>query len=197
MRSPTAAAEKAVVKRMKEMRLPGISFKPPATIVDAVAFFRAASKDCGRPDVPIGKRGINFALKTPAGDDGWPAIPAIRACDIGFYDALKLVCESVGYKFTVKGNIVFVGSADSDEVEFRTYSMRSNFVKSMTTFDSGRGANEEPRHLDWKEFFSNLGVKWPEGSRIFFVEPAGKLFIGNTSENIQILERALKEMKAI
>lgn len=201
MRSSNKAAEQAVVKRMKEMRLPTISFKPPATIADAVEFFCAASKDYGRSDIPIEKRGLNFALKPPVGKVGWPIIPAITASDIRFYEALKLVCESVEYKFTVRGNVVVVGDADYNEIEFRAYPLRSSFIKSMGSTDSGRGAakrgvNNEPMYLDWREFFSKLGVMWPNGSMIFYIQSAGMLYIRNTPENISILERSLKKMKA-
>ena len=125
--------EQDIEKRMREMRLPTIEFKPPATIIEAVEFFRTASRDYDRPDIPIEKRGFNFVLRTPVGaikqaaaeessDDfssndsgdseatanGLPPIPKITASDISFYDALKLVCDSVDYKFIVRGPIVMV-----------------------------------------------------------------------------------------
>ena len=62
---PERALEQSIIKRMKEMRLPSISFKPPATIIDAVDFFRSASRDFDRPDLPVDQRGFNFMLKTP------------------------------------------------------------------------------------------------------------------------------------
>jgi len=201
MQSAKTAAEQAVVKRMKEIRLPAVSFKPPATIVDAVEFFRAASKEFDRPEIPIEKRGLNFAFKSLAGNAGWPIIPTISANDIRFDEALKLVCGSVCYKFTVRGNIVFVELADADEIEFRTYSLRSSFVKSLTKTDSKRGSGrrgaDDEESLDWKEFLSNLGVNWPEGSMILYIKSAGTLFVRNTSENISMLEKALKDMEAI
>ena len=107
--------EQEIEDRMKAMRLPTISFKPPATIIDAVEFFRGASKDYDRPDIPVEKRGFNFVLKLPTGtikqqqaaaeeSDGFSAdadegatnntgldpIPTITASDITFYEALKL-----------------------------------------------------------------------------------------------------------
>ena len=119
---PERTMEQDIERRMMVMRLPTISFKPPATIIEAVEFFRTASKDYDRPDIPVEKRGFNFSLKTPQGaikqqaaqedesedfasnDDaaagsgnGLPPIPTITASDISFYDALKLVCDSVDY----------------------------------------------------------------------------------------------------
>ena len=134
---PERTMEQEIEKRMKEMRLPTIEFKPPATIIEAVEFFRTASRDYDRPDIPIEKRGFNFVLRTPVGaikqqaqeeasaDDfssndsgeseatanGLPPIPKITASDISFYDALKLVCDSVDYKFIVRGPIVKIGRA--------------------------------------------------------------------------------------
>ena len=54
--------EQMVEKRMKEMVLPSISFRPPATIADAVEYFKQASRDFDRPDIPIDQRGFNFVL---------------------------------------------------------------------------------------------------------------------------------------
>ncbi|MBQ3098339.1 MAG: type II and III secretion system protein, partial [Kiritimatiellae bacterium] len=74
--------EQVVEKRMKEMILPSISFRPPATIADAVEYFKQASRDFDRPDIPIDQRGFNFVLDlgkqlvaqggeaTPAADSG-------------------------------------------------------------------------------------------------------------------------------
>ena len=67
---------------MKEMRLPTISFKPPATIIDAVDFFRGASKDYDRPDIPIEKRGFNFVLKTPVGAIKQQGANRLKAQDV-------------------------------------------------------------------------------------------------------------------
>ena len=42
-----------------------------------------------------------------------PVVPMISARDISFYDALALICESVGYKFEVSGEIVIVKPSDA------------------------------------------------------------------------------------
>lgn len=145
--------EQDIEKRMKEMRLPTIAFKPPATLVDAIDFFRQASKDYDRPDIPIEKRGFNFVLKTDeeiknvtasASDEdsddfsstdneeevgpsvtGVPVIPTITASDITFYEALKLVTDQVGYKFRLRGSIIMImpASVTIDEFLTRNYNV--------------------------------------------------------------------------
>ncbi len=236
---PTLALEQTIIKRMKDMRLPSISFKPPATIIDAVEFFRGASRDYDRPDIPMEQRGFNFVLKTPetlrasaapaqeesdgfgGGDEeeggsaqaGVPVIPMITASDITFFEALKLVCESVDYKFKVQGPIVMVMQKDmsTDEMVTRSYPVVSAFMERMGSASSdmkemksagfGGGARkeddgEENQERDWKEFFSLLGVNWPEGSSIMYIKTIGKLRVRNTYENLAELEKALTEMNA-
>ena len=234
---PERTLEQDIERRMKEMRLPTISFKPPATIIDAVDFFRGASKDYDRPDIPIEKRGFNFVLKTPAGaiksqaaaeeqsddfssndsaDDatasnGLPPIPTITASDITFYEALKLVCDSVDYKFVIRGSVVMVMQKDMSTAEIlpRKYNVPEAFIervssaseemKTMGGFGSGNSAKknddgEESQERDWKAFFEEMGVKWPEGSSIKHIKSLGKLYVRNTRENLAEFEKVLDEL---
>ena len=237
---PERAQEQEIIKRMKEMILPAISFKPPATIIDAVEYFRQASKDWDRPEIPLDKRGFNFWLKPPevlhatgaaeqsneggfnadagggeaAAQQGVPQIPMITASNISFYEALKLVCESVDYKFKVQGQMVVVMHKDAttEEMVTRSYPVLSSFMEKMNNasedvkglaqsgFRTGTSANsgggEENQERDWKQFFELLGVKWPEGSSIMYIKTIGKLRVKNTYENLAELEQALTEMNA-
>ena len=235
---PERTMEQDIERRMKEMRLPTISFKPPATIIDAVDFFRGASKDYDRPDLPIEKRGFNFVLKTPQGaikqqaaaaeessDDfsansdepagtanGLDPIPTITASDITFYEALKLVCDSVDYKFIVRGPVVMVMQKDMSTAELlsRKYDVLDAFLERMTSASADvkemksagfGGSNnrkqdegEENQEKDWKGFFEQMGVKWPEGSSIMYIKTLGKLYVRNTRENLAEFEKVLQEM---
>ena len=234
---PERTVEQDIERRMKEMRLPTISFKPPATIIDAVDFFRGASKDYDRPDIPIEKRGFNFVLNTPkgalkqqaaeaeqsddfaaqggdgesAGGNGLPPIPTITASDISFYEALKLVCDSVDYKFIVRGSVVTVMHKDMSTAEIlsRKYDVLDAFLERMTAASSdvkemksagfGGGSKkaddgEENQEKDWKGFFEQMGVKWPEGSSIMYIKTLGKLYVRNTRENLAEFEKVLQEM---
>lgn len=236
---PERTMEQDIEKRMKEMRLPTIEFKPPATIIEAVEFFRTASRDYDRPDIPIEKRGFNFVLRTPVGaikqqaqeeassDDfsanatedteasanGLPPIPKITASDITFYDALKLVCDSVDYKFIVRGPIVMVMQKDMSTAELlsRKYNVPEAFVERVTSASeemkemggfsasnrqAKKAADEEGDGAgrDWKAFFEEMGVKWPEGSSIKHIKALGKLYVRNTRENLAEFEKVLDEL---
>ncbi len=236
---PERTQEQDIEKRMRAMRLPTIEFKPPATIIEAVEFFRTASRDYDRPDIPIEKRGFNFVLRTPVGaikqqaaqeessddfssnasDDseasanGLPPIPKITASDISFYDALKLVCDSVDYKFIVRGPIVMVMQKDMSTAELlsRKYNVPEAFVERVNSASEemkemgGFGASNrqakkaadeegEGEGRDWKAFFEEMGVKWPEGSSIKHIKALGKLYVRNTRENLAEFEKVLDEL---
>ena len=95
-----------IVQRMKAMVLPEIAFAPPQTMVDAVEFFRTASKKNDSAEIPEDKRGFNFILRGGiVSEDGetveCPTLLVFNAKKISFYDALKAICDSVGYTFEV------------------------------------------------------------------------------------------------
>jgi general secretion pathway protein D len=233
---PERSQEQEIENRMKEMRLPTISFKPPATIMDAVEFFRQASVDYDRPDIPAEKRGFNFVLKTPqplkatqaqaessddftanaeedsdAPSNGLAPIPTITASDISFHEALKLVCDSVEYKFIIRGPIIMVMHKDMSTAEIlpRKYNVPESFMERVSTATDemkqmggfGQSSSskksdegEESPDRDWKAFFEEMGVKWPEGSSIKHIKSLGKLYVRNTRENLAEFEKVLDEL---
>ena len=160
---PERSMEQSIEKRMKEMMIPSISFRPPATISDAVDFFSQASKDYDRPEIPLEKRGFNFILKldktltggaAPAGDnadaafgaaaeenvsDGaMPQIPNITASNLSLWEALDHVCRQVGFKFKVNGSVVMImpKNMTMDEMITRSYNVVESFVDRMNDVSS-------------------------------------------------------------
>ena len=93
--------ERALLHRMQEMRLPSISFRPPATLKDAVEFFHLAS-------APVGEREKAIDIRVDAVTDayGKRSIPEIKAFDISLYDAIKLIADSTGFRLEIRGNQV-------------------------------------------------------------------------------------------
>ena len=234
---PERTIEQEIERRMKTIRLPTISFKPPATIIEAVDFFRTASKDYDDPKIPVEKRGFNFYLKTPQGaiksqaaasedaedftsndavdatesGNGLAPIPTISASDLTIYEALKLVCDSVDYKFVIRDSVVMVMQKDMSTAEIlaRKYNVPEAFIervssaseeiKTMGGFgDSSKKSSnddgEENQERDWKAFFEQMGVKWPEGSSIKHIKSLGKLYVRNTRENLAEFEKVLDEL---
>lgn len=112
---------------LRRIIIPEVTFDPPATLIDAVDFFKQASRDHDDPKMPVQQRGVSFVLKLPAssttagsGVDPFavssdskkaiqaPVIPHISARFISLYDALKLVCDVTGFKFETRGGFVMI-----------------------------------------------------------------------------------------
>ena len=235
---PERSLEQSIEKRMKEMILPSISFRPPATIIDAVDFFRQASKDFDRPDIPADQRGFNFILTldkaltggaAPAGDNNAesafgaapeedasngavPQIPTISASNLSLWEALQHVCKQVNFKFKVQGSVVMVmpKNVTTDELITRSYNVVESFVDRMNDASSGLknekagefgggggGDNSDNSGGDeesWKKYFEEMGVSWPQNSRIKYIKAIGKLRVTNTANQLAILEQALNEL---
>lgn len=100
------------MRRMKAIVLPEIAFAPPQTMVDAVEFFRTASKKYDSAEIPEDERGFSFVLKGIVSEDGatveYPTLLVFNAKKIPFYDALKLLCDAVGYTFEVCNSMIVV-----------------------------------------------------------------------------------------
>jgi len=188
----------AMQKKMKDIILPEISFRPPATIVDAVDFFMQASREHDDPDLPPDQRGINLMLRLPQrfdrvddvspGTSDLPVINAMTARNISLYDALQLVCEVTGMKFVYfkDGVMIVPGYYDKDNLVRRSYRMdaMANMLASMS-------------EKEWISFFSEMGVSWPLGSSLTFSEFLGTMRIRNTEEQLEIVELILGELNYI
>ena len=101
--SETDNQKQIVEKRMKGIILPSISFRPPATIADAVDYFKQAFRDYDRSDIPKDQRGLNIVLDIKTCDGELPLIPKTQEKNISLWDALDLVCRKIKFKFQIIG----------------------------------------------------------------------------------------------
>ncbi len=234
--SGTKTSEQIVQQKLKEIVIPEVTFRPPATIIDAVDFFKQASRDYDKPEIPVEQRGVNLVLKlssnsapaataepaAPASADpfaapaassqagGVPQISALSARFISLYDALKLVCDVTGMKFRIRGNIVMIVPANDPDAELvtRSYNVLATLSERVSSAQSELGAgagaaggentfmttkNMEAKQ-DWKVFFQQMGVVWPDGSSISYMATIGKLRVTNTSEQLAVFEQVLEDL---
>jgi len=232
--SDTKSDEQLVSKKLKKITIPEVTFRPPATIVDAIDFFKQASIDYDDPEIPLDQRGVNLILKLPqsaptatpaeggAATDifssaatattGIPSIPAISARFLSLFDSLKLVCDVTGMKFRISGKIVMIVPLNDPDQQLvtRNYNVLSSLTDRITSASAelrpvGRGANAdgdfaaanlgEAKDEDkWKQFFQQMGVKWPIGSSVSYLATIGKLRVTNTQEELAMFEQVLEDL---
>ena len=210
-----AQEDEKVKKKMKNIVIPEVTFRPPATIIDAFRFFKEASVDYDDPELPETQRGVNFALNLSANSGRWiehgaradlfaasaigtnsiPVIPAISARFINLYDALRLVCDVTGMKFRISKSVVRImpESEPCDSLILRTYPLPITLFERLSG-DTG-GCTTNSYSSDLRTFFAQMGVNWPMGSSAISHEFASIRFLRviNTPENLKALEQVLED----
>ena len=203
--SDTKTDEQLVSKKLKKITIPEVTFRPPATIVDAIDFFKQASIDYDDPEIPLDQRGVNLILKLPttgtatpppaegAATDvfssaatattGIPSIPAISARFLSLYDSLKLVCDVTGMKFRINGKIVMIVPLNDPDQQLvtRNYNVLSSLTDRITSASAelrpvGRGANADGQFVA-----QNMGEERDEDKwKLFFQQMGVKWPIGSS-----------------
>jgi hypothetical protein len=208
-RDQKMSRDQELMKKIKEIVIPEVTFRPPATIIDAMRFFKEASIKYDQSDVCKMERGIDFVVKLPmnfweqttsstnadpfaasaTGSNNIPVIPALSGRFISLFDALKLVCDVTGMKFTIRDGIVWiVPCCCSDESLFT----RDYYTWAVSGVEPSLQGERENRQ-DFKNFFAELGVHWPVGSSISWLPRLGLLRVTNRYEELDVLDRVCKD----
>lgn len=164
----------------------------------------------GGPATSAGVPDDPFAVpEVSSGSGGVPTIPAMSARFINLYDALKLVCDVTGMKFRIKGNIVMIVPLNDpdDELISRSYNVVATITErvgaAQSELSSSRSSGGDATFMqtadmggtqDWKSFFGEMGVAWPDGSSISYMSTIGKLRVKNTEEQLAIFEQVLEDL---
>jgi|GEM_PF-1268723 len=211
-----AQEDEKVKKKMQNIVIPEVTFRPPCTIIDAFRFFKEASVDYDDPELPKTQRGVNFVLNLSANVGNWtehdarvalftasatgtnsvPVIPAMSARFINLYDALKLVCDVTGMKFRINKGVASIMpvSAPCDSLITRTYPLPITlFERFRTSIDE---CTTNIHNSDLTAFFGQMGVNWPTGSSAIGHELATISFlrVTNTPENLEVFEKVLEDL---
>ena len=142
------------------------------------------------------------------GDGSYAGIPplTIKARYISLQTALDMIMEMSGLKYRINGNIVMImrKNATTDEMQHRMYSVLPTIQEVQLSLGGGRqggsgdqddpwtlGGGERKANDDWKTFFGDLGVAWPDGSTVKYMPTIGKLVVRNTPDNLATLEQVL------
>ena len=143
-----------------------------------------------------------------AADGSFGGIPplTIKARYISLQTALDMIMEMSGLKYRINGNIVMImrKNATTEEMQHRMYSVLPTIQEVQLSLGNQRGAGggtqddpwvmtggEAKRNDDWKTFFGDLGVGWPDGSTVKYMPSIGKLVVRNTPDNLATLEQVL------
>ena len=170
--TPVSDATAATIAKMKMTVVPSVSFKPPATLADAVAFMRERSKELDASDDAA--KGVNF-LVDPRDAKDLPKLPMIRTNGISLYELLKLVVDAVGYDFKVDDDLVIVfknrnGATRADAVvvaRMKQIVLPTLKIKPPTTLkDAVELLRKASKECDQRKDGVNFVLKTAEGEPI-------------------------------
>ena len=199
-----------VLQKMKAIILPEVTFRPPTTIMDAVQFFKQASRDYDKPETPVDRRGVDFSLRLPGAPtpdpfacetNAVPVIHALSARGISLYDAVKLVCDVTGMKMVIRGGVVLIVPDYGDEGELvtRSFDLPAPLCGVCGKLHEGHASQTEcaAQSTDWKSWLESMGVTWPAGSSAAPLAAAGKLRVTNLTKNLVLIEDLLRDLVAV
>ena len=205
---PAVSDEELAIERMtarlQGIIIPSLDFRD-ANIKDVVLFL---TETCRRLDKS--GEGVNILLlgmgDSMVADQNNITI-SIR--DMSLYEALQYIVEMASLKFDVQAKavgIMPVGYVPATELKLLSFDVIPEVgaeLESMAGGDTGGGADDlfgdsssssdAGGPADVQNFFSI--VDWPEGSSAIYQPNFHKLFVKNTSKNIQAVEDILADLE--
>ena len=140
-----------------------------------------------------------------AASSGGIPLLTIKSHYVTLLSTLDLIMDMAGLKYRIQGNVVKImpkNKADGTLIH-RMYNVLPSIDQHINTIggaSGGSGDSGDPFAIasgtsegtsDWKAFFSQLGVNWPDGSSVKYMPQIGKLVVMNTADNLATLEQVL------
>jgi general secretion pathway protein D len=171
--------------------------------------------------------GVAPPAAAPASDKGEPfpeaAAPAsgptevplitFSARYITLLEALKIVTSVANLKYRIEDTVVMIVPINWPEGKIvnRMYDVLATVNDRIATLapEVGKGAapardkfialgtGDTSERGDWKQFFADMGVPWPEGSKIKYLPSIGKISVANTADNLTIFEKILATLNVV
>jgi general secretion pathway protein D len=161
--------------------------------------------DGGASDDGFGGGLFDTPSEPAAASGGGIPLLTIKSHYVTLLSTLDLIMDMAGLKYRIQGNVVKImpkNKADGTLIH-RMYNVLPSIDQHINTIGgggSGSGDSGDPFALqsgtsegtsDWKGFFGQLGVNWPDGSSVKYMPQIGKLVVMNTADNLATLEQVL------
>ncbi len=149
-------------------------------------------------------RPVTISKSFPAGSN-WKI--SLTLNNVPMNVVLRYICQQTGLKYRVDVDGILIGP-EVDEMVSRRFtvpSSLSNYVApdaAPAAKDSGDDAaaaagTKNATEEDWKNYFRERGINFPEGSKINYSSQAKMLIVRNTPENLQQLDTLLRQLETV
>lgn len=186
------------LSRMKSLMIPDLKIGAGKSLKDAADILRDAARhpkhgesieiEFNLDDVALGWEDNRHSghsadvVKTDESDEGvkfcecvHKMVPIINETDISFYDALKLVCESVECSWDLRDGTIYVSLVNPMESQMFREEYPAPFFKP---------------DRDWVAWFEMHGTHMPPCTKVVYNRVASKLVVTTTRKGIEMFEKA-------
>ncbi len=149
-----------------------------------------------------------------AADGGQVPLITFTARYISLLEALKIVTQVANLKYRIEGSVVMIVpfNAAVGDIVVRMYDVLPAVEEKISLVDSELGGNDDRGGgdfialessgvqgggADWKAFFGDMGVQWPDKSSIKYVRTIGKIVVANTEKNLAVFEKVLEVLNVV
>lgn len=134
---------------------------------------------------------------------------------ISLLEALRIVTQVADLKYRIEGSVVMIVPFDAAEgdIVVRMYDVLPAVEEKISIVgselggagdrDAGgdfialEGSGVQAGGADWKAFFGDMGVEWPNRSSIKYVRTIGKIVVANTEKNLAVFEKVLEVLNVV
>ncbi|MCF6312459.1 MAG: type II and III secretion system protein [Verrucomicrobiales bacterium] len=195
---------KAIQEKMDTIIIPSIEFEG-ARLGDVIDFLvqKAQELDVREPDPT--KKGLNIVIDTGSGPSIKDQTVDIRLSHVPLGEVLRYVSARVGLKPRVEAYAVrLVALSDADETAMMTrrFKVPPGFIRGGGSGGGDAAASDDPfaddaggggggtlvKRVTAKDFLSQNGVTFPQGSLAKFIPATATLMVRNTPANIEVIE---------
>jgi len=187
-------AKRQLMEKLSGIRIPDMEFRE-AAIADVTRYLAQLSETLDT-NSPPNERGVNIILKLPQGPTDIPRI-TLSLKNINLLDAIKFITEVSGLKCRIAENAVIISSPNSADGELvtKTYRVVPNIAECFNGSANGSTSAIPPDvSASVKDFFTNVGVSFPEGALIEYRPNLNLLIAKNTIDNLNVVERIISTL---
>lgn len=195
--------------KLKQIVIPVVDFQE-SSIFEAYDVIREWARQYDVQTLSEAEKGLNFVLNLGGSDSETyqkiaSKVITLNVRNVPLERVLEYVSQATATQWTLGDHAVVVtpsGTADT-EIRRRTFRVPPGFMQNAAS--SVASQNDDPfadepesssvlsARVSAKEYFSNLGVSFPDGATAKYIPASGSLIVANTLSNLNLVEEYIRE----
>lgn len=196
--------QEVYANKLRQIIIPVVDFQD-SSITEVYEIIRVWSKEYDQFSINEESKGVNFVLNLGSEDSEWGKKVRAKRVNLNLRGVplnkvMDFVSEATGTQWRFGEHAVVIsprGAADST-IQRRSFRVPPTFMQdaagqateSSDPFaDDSSSSKTLSARVTAKEFLTQLGVTFPEGSSAKYIPGTSTLMVANTSHNIDLIEQ--------